>query len=147
MTDESLCCDLEHAKLLAETGLLRLEDADGVFLENVFYDHYEVRYIKLYASYCKIVKMPGALPTFRLDKVVAMLPDQFPRTRLWSYDTDMLVAVCNQLSGRHLDNESLYRLREALQDVVNYANWDNTIQRIANAAAKLLHLLWEEKLI
>jgi hypothetical protein len=127
MTNEKLCCDLEHAKLLAETGLMKDVEADGCFLDTIFYSANKSVYIKLYGCYMSATKLSNALPTYRLDKILAMLPE-------WCYSGELYVPEHQVLHAEDLywECQTVLKLRG---------------QPAANAAAKLLHLLWEEKLI
>jgi hypothetical protein len=133
MTNEKLCCDLEHAKLLAETGLMGIILVDGYWQQVkpdgtwsrgdgfIFVEELAIR------RDCHGVT---TYETYRFDKIRAVLPE-------WC----SVLAKSRYLIEAVPDRE----LRDKIIDLI----W-KTVKRgqpAANAAAKLLHLLWEEKLI
>ena len=127
MNNESLCCDQEHALLLQETGWMKDVEADGYFADKRFTDKYPMMPRKYITD------------TYRLDKILAKLPEWFwdkglyypgylKRFRLPDEKCDELTSV---VRGERFKLDDVYFQGQAA----------------ANAAAKLLHLLFKEGLV
>jgi hypothetical protein len=163
MINEKLCCDLEHSKLLAETGLMREVENDGFFTvaedgtyllgsdgKPNYIDGENVT-IGIINRSITVVELQRWLPTYRLDKILAMLPE-------WVWEA---------LGHAHEQGQYFYYSMDTIfpekiyddEDSTSYGEMSAAIYNLywgllrlnnvnpLDAAAKLLHLLWEEKLI
>jgi len=136
MTNESLCCDQEHALLLQETGLMKDVEADGYYSRYINEDTWG--YYADNKWYSDSRDYPDTY-TYRLDKILAMLPE-------WFWDKGLYYP--GYLKRFRLSDEKCDELativrneRFKLDDIYFRG------QAACNAAAKLLHFLWKEKLI
>jgi len=84
MTNEKLCCDLEHSKLLAETGLMEDVEADLIFVDGEFHQPWEIYFYDDsygetqacdYAYLIKQSEDPEDYATYRLDRLLAKLQE------------------------------------------------------------------------
>lgn len=149
MTNENLCADREHALLLKETGLMEGVEPDGFLIRQLIprthYDQGET-YFKLNNEISnndlmwKSESYIEMLATYRLDKILAKLPEWFFiydgaqrdfAVRKWLKDLN--ISIQNLLFSELVYNRDII---EGLRG-----------QSAANAAAKLLHLLWQNKLM
>jgi hypothetical protein len=139
-SNEQLCCDREHAKLLAETGLMGDVEADGYWTS--FCNGFRIEEFSgktLFRERPYESGMAQNYKTYRLDKILTMLPE-------WVWDKGL--DLYGYLVSKILSDIKIDRLRYEISELrftLNSSYFRG--QSAANAAAKLLHLLWEEKLI
>lgn len=146
-TNESLCCDQEHALLLKETGLMEGVEADDTFI--MWEDSYDLKESVpkqwILDSLNKDSKMVNAgwlpcgetIKTYRLDKILAKLPEWANYGYLHKLITG---AVTTDIM---IPKNLMPQISNLMKLIISHGGQ----QLAANAAAKLLHLLWKEGLV
>lgn len=136
-TNEELCTDKEHALLLKETGLMKDVTNDGAWIYRYMMDGSKSTEVSFATrGYLKENNFDLVAEAYRLDKLLAKLPE-------WCSEAAETM-MFNELAGDTIiDNYGQpLKMVNLMRKVVSKRG-----QAAANAAAKLLHLLWKEGLV
>jgi hypothetical protein len=157
INNEQLCCDREHSELIQETGLLRLEDADGYWVpfsgsgeEGDRFGDYQFKSVSLHES----MRFIDVIASYRLDKILAVLKENLFESRPYNCISVRELSCMNIGSGvgaQSCSNSYAMQLSKDIQraamELTKQINNGTKELNVVNASAKLLHLLWSNGLV
>lgn len=146
--NQELNTDLEHSRLLKETGIEFEPDGYWMSIDNgktYFFTNGEIPFNNSLDPDIIVIK------STRTDKILAKLPEWVFETEFKMFGEEVKIVtpkidrLLNQWTRTPVDVKRWCAVDYTIRVVVEHAAARG--QAAANAAAKLLHLLWKEKLL